>query len=56
MKDVAIFRKEYEKKGPMVEGISPDDAMERLRRFEEEYWVKNRYFLTYKNGEELFGL
>ena len=40
----------------MVEGISPDDAMERLRRFEEEYWVKNRFFLTYKNGEELFGL
>ena len=40
----------------MVEGISPDDAMERLRSFKEEYGVKNWFYLIYRNGEELFGL
>ena len=40
----------------MVEGISPDDAMERLRSFTEEYQVKNRFYQIYKNGEQLFGL
>lgn len=40
----------------MVEGISPNEAMERLRRFEEEYQVKFRFYKMYHNGEELFGL
>ncbi len=40
----------------MVEGISPNDAMERLRRFEDEYEVKEKFFKIYKRGEELFGL
>jgi len=40
----------------MVEGISPDDAMERLRRFDEGYQVKYRFFKTFRNGEDLFGL
>lgn len=36
-KDVKDFRKDYEENGPMVLNISPKDAMERLRRFEDEY-------------------
>lgn len=35
--DVCDFRKDYELSGPMVENISPKEAMERLRRFEDEY-------------------
>ena len=38
--DVTEFRKDYEINGPMVENISPKEAMERLRRFEDEYSVK----------------
>ena len=40
--EVTDFRKDYEANGPMVENISPKEAMERLRRFEDEYSVKHR--------------
>jgi len=40
IKDVKSFRKEYEEHGPMVENIKPKDAIERLRRFDDEYSVK----------------
>lgn len=40
----------------MVEGIPPKDAVERLKRFEEEFSVKNHFFNIYKKGENLFGL
>jgi dynein heavy chain len=40
----------------MVEGIQPHDAMERLRRFEEEYKVKHEFYKINKRGEDLFGL
>lgn len=56
VKDVTDFRKEYEKNGPMVEGIKPSDAMERLRRFEDELNVKLKFFNINRRGEELFGL
>jgi dynein heavy chain len=42
--------------GPMVENISPKEAMERLRRFEDEYSVKQKFFKINKSGEDLFGL
>jgi dynein heavy chain, axonemal len=38
-KEVVDFRKDYEVNGPMVEGIEPNVAMERLRRFEDEFQV-----------------
>jgi DNA-binding Lrp family transcriptional regulator len=31
----------------MVEGISPNEAMERLRRFEEEQYVKRKFHQVY---------
>jgi len=55
-KNISDFRADYEKSGPMVEGISPNDAMERLRRFEEEYKVKDEFYTIYRKGENLFGL
>jgi dynein heavy chain len=42
--------------GPMVENISPKEAMERLRRFEDEFSVKHKFYMIYKSGETLFGL
>jgi len=40
----------------MVEGIVPNEAMERLRRFDEEHKVKHEFYNIYKRGEDLFGL
>ena len=55
-KDVRDFRKDYEAKGPMVEGISPREAVERLKRYREEYEVRSRREAIYYLGEDLFGL
>jgi len=40
----------------MCDNIDPNEAMERLRRFQEEYMVKNEFYKIYKKGEDLFGL
>lgn len=40
----------------MVEGITPAEAMERLRRFEDEYDVKFQMYRINSRGENLFGL
>ena len=54
--EVTCFRAEYLAKGPMVEGISPDDAMERLKRYEDEYELRQRKRELYNGGEDLFAL
>ncbi len=56
VRDIADFRGDYEKNGPMVEGISPKEAIERLKRFDEQYEVREQQFKINKKGEELFGL
>ena len=40
----------------MVEGIAPKEAIERLRRFDDEFTVKSKFFQINKKGEDLFGL
>jgi dynein heavy chain len=55
-KDVRKFRKEYEEKGPMCAGITPREAVERLKRFKEEFEVRARRQEIYYLGEDLFGL
>ena len=50
VKDVADFRADYEKNGPMVEGISPKEAIERLKRFDEQYEVREQQFKINKKG------
>jgi len=40
----------------MVSNISPKEATERLRRFEDEFSVKYKFYLINKSGEDLFGL
>lgn len=56
VKDIADFRGDYEKNGPMVEGIVPKEAIERLKRFDEQYEVREHQFKINFKGEELFGL
>ncbi|CAD7937238.1 unnamed protein product [Amoebophrya sp. A120] len=55
-KDVQDFRKNYEANGPMVDGIPPKQAVERLKRFREEYQIRERKQQIYFLGEDLFGL
>eukprot|EP00392_Amoebophrya_sp_AT5.2_P000469 g470.t1 len=55
-KDVRAFREHYEKNGPMVRGIPPAQAVERLRRFQEEFDIRQRKRQIYRLGEDLFGL
>lgn len=54
--DVAKFKIAYDSEGPNVEGISPKDAAERLRRFKEEFDLHNRNYEIYMRGEKLFGI
>lgn len=54
--DVITFRNDYEANGPMVEGIKPQEAMERLKRYQRQFDDKYRKWMTYMAGEELFGL
>lgn len=55
-KKVVDFRKDYEINGPMVPGIRPKEANERLRRFEDEYQMNEKLYKINKQGEDLFGL
>lgn len=54
--DVIVFRNDFVANGPMVPGISPKVAVDRLRRFHEEYEIRERKFNLYRNGEDLFAL
>jgi dynein heavy chain len=54
--DVIAFRNDFEVNGPMVEGIKPAEAMERLKRYQRQFDDKERKWITYMAGEELFGL
>lgn len=54
--DVENFRNDFLRNGPMVDGISANDAVERLSRFKEEYKIRDRKMDSYRGGEELFAL
>ena len=54
--DVAKFREDFDANGPMVQGISPQEAMERLKRFEDEFAMRDRKRELYQSGEVLFAL
>ncbi|KAJ0399007.1 hypothetical protein P43SY_008327 [Pythium insidiosum] len=54
--DVKHFREDYLANGPMVIGIPPSEAVERLNRYKEEYKIRERKFELYASGEELFAL
>lgn len=54
--DVQELRKDFEENGPMVTGIAPREALNRLRVFSEAYQVRKRRYESYYSGETLFGL
>lgn len=54
--DVKHFREDYLANGPMVIGIPPAEAVERLNRYKEEYKIRERKFELYSSGEDLFAL
>ncbi|GAB1603178.1 hypothetical protein Ahia01_000598300, partial [Argonauta hians] len=50
------FYEEYATAGPMVAGIDPRDAADRLIIFQNHFDNLYRKYITYTRGEELFGL
>ncbi|XP_044147017.1 dynein axonemal heavy chain 8 [Bufo gargarizans] len=55
-KDMVAFDAEYEKEGPLVPGITSQEASARLQIFQirfDELW---RQCIAYSSGEQLFGL
>jgi dynein heavy chain len=54
--DVRAFRKDFEVNGPMLPGIKPQVAVDRLRKFKDELSSRERKLEIYRNGETLFAL
>ncbi|XP_060727240.1 dynein axonemal heavy chain 5 [Tachysurus vachellii] len=54
--DCEHFYGDYEKDGPMVEGLAPREASDRLIMFQNRFDNLYRKYITYTGGEELFGL
>uniref|UniRef100_A0A673Z5Z6 Dynein heavy chain 5, axonemal-like n=1 Tax=Salmo trutta TaxID=8032 RepID=A0A673Z5Z6_SALTR len=53
---VQIYYSDYDKSGPGVEGLTPDEASDRLQSFQAQFNELWRKYVTYSGGEELFGL
>jgi len=54
--DVVSFRSDFDNHGPMVEGLDPMEAVDRLKKFQQLFDVRKRKWVNYSSGEELFGL
>ena len=54
--DIAQFRSEFSSNGPLVQGLAPMDAVDRLSRFKEELQIRERKHELYRGGEEMFAL
>jgi dynein heavy chain len=54
--DVENFREDFLRNGPLCDGVNPNDAVDRLKRFKEEMTIRERKMDTYCGGEELFAL
>eukprot|EP00854_Cymbomonas_tetramitiformis_P002070 gene2070-2767_t len=54
--DVVAFRQNFDENGPMVEGLEPTEAVDRLKKFQQLFEVRKRKWTNYSSGEELFGL
>ncbi|XP_075937501.1 dynein axonemal heavy chain 5 isoform X2 [Anarhichas minor] len=56
LEDCQHFYQDYDKDGPMGEGLAPQDASDRLIMFQNRFDNLFRKYITYTGGEELFGL
>lgn len=54
--DSIMFRLDYQRNGPMVAGISPTIALERLQQYNAELDIRDRKVEAFHAGEELFGM
>lgn len=54
--DILQFRCDYNENGPMVSGLQPAEAVERLKRFKDLILTRERKLEVYSAGEELFGM
>ncbi|DBA69380.1 TPA: Dynein gamma chain, flagellar outer arm [Trebouxia sp. C0005] len=54
--DAQEFRQDWEANGPMVPGLDPMDAVDRLKKFQLMFEVRKHKWDNYSSGEELFGL
>ncbi|XP_069469880.1 dynein axonemal heavy chain 5 [Ambystoma mexicanum] len=56
IKDCTDYYSDYDKNGPMVFGLAPQEASDRLIMFQNQFDNLYRKYTTYTGGEELFGL
>ncbi|XP_038567842.1 dynein heavy chain 5, axonemal [Micropterus salmoides] len=56
LEDCQHFYQDYGKDGPMVVGLAPQDASDRLIMYQNRFDNLFRKYITYTGGEELFGL
>ncbi|XP_023670867.2 dynein axonemal heavy chain 5 isoform X1 [Paramormyrops kingsleyae] len=56
IEDCTHFYQDYDKDGPMVAGLAPQDASDRLIMFQNRFDNLYRKYVTYTGGEDLFGL
>ena len=54
--DAVEFRAHFEKSGPSVPGIAPEEAVERLKKFKDQLATRERKMEMYAAGEALFAL
>ena len=54
--DVQTFQVDFTENGPLIKGLAPMDAVDRLSRFKEELRIRKRKFDLYHGGELLFAL
>lgn len=54
--DAKALRRDWDAAGPMVPGLDPLEAMDRLRKFQQMFEVRKRKWDNCSAGEVLFGL
>ena len=56
MTDATLFREDYLNNGPMQSGLKPAMAVEALKRYSEQFEIRERKMKIYSAGQELFAL
>ena len=54
--DAGEFRRDWDANGPMVDGLAPADAVERLENFQTKFAPRKAKWDNFSSGEALFGL
>jgi len=54
--DAVAFRADWQSSGPMVHGLEPTDAADRLKKFQHLFELRKRKWNNFASGEELFGM